>query len=193
MLKKLYYKIFKHYEVIETKFVPYQNGDKMIRETHDKPEAERWVLAKEEDTNRAIGMVYLYRKRRVTFQQKYERILTMKIELTKLFSVASLFVLSVAVRPYLLKRYKLKKKLTGIWFAGYYVNKQEFPPYFDKDRQYIRYKVGDSVPFLKLHDGKIAFYTISEIVFGKNGDDHAGWDDNKHYDLQFDIIRTHID
>lgn len=66
MLKKLYYKIFKHYKVLETKLVSYQAGDRMVRETHDKPEAERWVLAKEEDTNRVIGMVYLCRKRRVT-------------------------------------------------------------------------------------------------------------------------------
>jgi len=65
VLKKLYYKIFKHYQVLETKFVSYQDGDKMIRETHDKPKAERWLLAKEEDSNKVIGMVYLCRKRRV--------------------------------------------------------------------------------------------------------------------------------
>jgi len=65
MLKKLYYTIFPHYKVLETKFVTYAEGDKMIRETHDKPEAERWVLAKEEDTNQRIGMVYLCRKERI--------------------------------------------------------------------------------------------------------------------------------
>jgi hypothetical protein len=64
-LRNLYYSIFKRYTVLETKFVTYQEGDKMIKETHDKPEKERWVLAKEEDTNRIIGMVYLCRKVRI--------------------------------------------------------------------------------------------------------------------------------
>lgn len=64
-LRKIYYKIFKHYTILETKFISYQEGDKMIRETHDKPEREKWVLAKEEDTNRVIGMVYLCRKERI--------------------------------------------------------------------------------------------------------------------------------
>ena len=65
-LKKLYYKIFKTYKVLETKFVTYNEGDKMIRETHGKPEGEKWELAKEEDTNRMIGMVYLCRRVRVS-------------------------------------------------------------------------------------------------------------------------------
>lgn len=65
MLKKLYYKIFKTYKVLETKFVTWDEGDKMIRATHDKPEEEKWVLAKEEDTNHIMGMVYLCRKVRV--------------------------------------------------------------------------------------------------------------------------------
>lgn len=64
-LRKIYYKIFRNYTILETKFVPYGAGDKMIRETHDKPEREKWVLAKEEDTNRIIGMVYLCRKERI--------------------------------------------------------------------------------------------------------------------------------
>lgn len=34
----------------------------MLRATHDKFESEKWVLAKEEDTNRMIGMVYLCRR-----------------------------------------------------------------------------------------------------------------------------------
>lgn len=66
MFKRLYYRLFPTYNVLETKFVTYQEGDKMIRETHDKPEADRWVLAKEEDTNQIIGMVYLCRKVRIT-------------------------------------------------------------------------------------------------------------------------------
>lgn len=65
-LIQLYYKTFKHYTVLETKLVTYHEGDKMLTETHDKPEAEKWVLAKEEDTNHIIGMVYLCRKVRIT-------------------------------------------------------------------------------------------------------------------------------
>lgn len=64
-MKKLFYKIFKRYKVLETKFVTYDEGDKMLRETHDKSESEKWVLAKEEDTNQIIGMVYLCRKERI--------------------------------------------------------------------------------------------------------------------------------
>ena len=66
MFKKLYYKIFPTYKVLETKLVTCPEGDTMIRETHGKPEAERWVLAKEEDFNLARGMVYLCRKVRIT-------------------------------------------------------------------------------------------------------------------------------
>lgn len=66
MFRRLYLKLFPTYKVLETKFVTYQEGDKMLRETHDKPEAEKWVLAKEEDNNHIIGMVYLCRKVRVT-------------------------------------------------------------------------------------------------------------------------------
>ena len=65
MLRKLYYRLFPTYQVLETKFVTYLEGDRMIRETHDKPEAEKWVLAKEEDTNTVIGWVYLCRKVRI--------------------------------------------------------------------------------------------------------------------------------
>jgi hypothetical protein len=64
-LKTIYYKFFQTYRVLETRFVSYAEGDKMIRETQDMPEPERWVLAKEEDENRVIGMVYLCRRIRI--------------------------------------------------------------------------------------------------------------------------------
>lgn len=64
-MKKIFYKIFKRYKVLETRFVTWEVGDKMIKETHDKPEPEKWVLAKEEDANTIIGMVYLCRKVRI--------------------------------------------------------------------------------------------------------------------------------
>ena len=65
MLKKIYYKIFKTYKVLETRCVTWNEGDKLIRTTYNKPENERWVLAKEEDMNNIIGTVYLCRKVRV--------------------------------------------------------------------------------------------------------------------------------
>lgn len=71
MLKKLYYLLFPTYVVLETKFVTYQEGDQMIKESADKPESERWVLAKEEDTNHVFGMVYLCRKIRITGFTKF--------------------------------------------------------------------------------------------------------------------------
>lgn len=65
MLKKLYYKIFKRYRRLELKFVTYSEGDKLIRANERKAESDQWVLAKEEDTNHVIGMVYLERKERI--------------------------------------------------------------------------------------------------------------------------------
>lgn len=64
-LKRIYYNLFPTFQVLETKFVSYQDGDTMIRDTHDRPESEKWVLAAEEDTNKIIGMVYLCRKVRI--------------------------------------------------------------------------------------------------------------------------------
>lgn len=63
---KLYYQIFERYNVLETKFVTYAAADHMIKDTIDKPESERWVLAKEEDNNTVIGWVWLCRKVRIT-------------------------------------------------------------------------------------------------------------------------------
>ena len=65
-LRQLYYTLFKHYNVLETKCVTYKEGDKMLTETSNSQESEKWVLAKEEDTNRMMGMVYLCRKVRIT-------------------------------------------------------------------------------------------------------------------------------
>jgi hypothetical protein len=64
-LKRLFYSIFPTYKILETKFVSYSEGDRMIKETFDKPESERWVLAPEEDGNYTIGMVFLCRKVRI--------------------------------------------------------------------------------------------------------------------------------
>lgn len=67
-LRKIYYRIFKIYRVIETKFVSYDEADKMIKETQNCIESERWVLSDMEDKNpihAIVFMVYLCRKVRI--------------------------------------------------------------------------------------------------------------------------------
>ncbi len=64
-LRKLYYKIFKTYSVLEERFVSWEEGDKMLRETDGCDEHERWVLSSKEDSNTTIGMVWLCRKQRI--------------------------------------------------------------------------------------------------------------------------------
>lgn len=50
---------------IELRWVSYAEGDRLIRETASSPERDRWVIAKEEDTNPVIGMVYLERREKI--------------------------------------------------------------------------------------------------------------------------------
>jgi len=64
-LRRLFFKLFKHYERIEIGYFTYDEGDKRIRQNEGKPEDEQWFLAKEEDTNHAYGIVILERKRRI--------------------------------------------------------------------------------------------------------------------------------
>lgn len=66
LFSKLYYKIFPTYEILEIRFVNYWEGDRLIKESSGKPESEQWDIAKEEDTNRVFGMVYVCRKKRIT-------------------------------------------------------------------------------------------------------------------------------
>jgi hypothetical protein len=60
-LRKLYLKIFPRYRRIELAFVHYDSKGRA-----DKLIAEGWTIAKEEDTNGAIGWVYLERRERIT-------------------------------------------------------------------------------------------------------------------------------
>jgi len=64
-IKQFYYKIFPRYKVVETKFVTWDEGDKMIKETQNSPDNEKWVISEKEDENRIIGMVHLCRKERL--------------------------------------------------------------------------------------------------------------------------------
>ena len=65
LLKKLYYRLIPTYKILEEKCVTYKEGDKMIRESKDKSEFEKWALSPKEDYNIFFGMVYLCRKSRI--------------------------------------------------------------------------------------------------------------------------------
>lgn len=54
------------YRRICTRFCSYPNADRIIRETANLPEPERWVVAPEEDQNQMIGWVVLERRERVS-------------------------------------------------------------------------------------------------------------------------------
>lgn len=64
MIRETYYRVFKRYERVELKFVTYKEADKLLKESKGKHEEEVWVLAKEEDSNKVYGMVYLERRKR---------------------------------------------------------------------------------------------------------------------------------
>ena len=76
-LRRLYFRLFKRYRRLEIRYVSYSEGDRLIRENVDGPEAEQWHIAKEEDDNPLIGMfphigssVYLERRERITGCEK---------------------------------------------------------------------------------------------------------------------------
>lgn len=65
-LKKIYFKIFKRYEILERIHVSYQKGDRLIKESCEKEESEKWIIDTErEDKNKFIGVVFLCRKKRI--------------------------------------------------------------------------------------------------------------------------------
>ena len=65
-MRRLFYRFFKCYRRLEFKAVSYAEGDRLIRQSQGKPESEQWVLAKEEDSNRAFGLVvFLERRERI--------------------------------------------------------------------------------------------------------------------------------
>ncbi len=66
MLRRIYFKIFKHYKRLEVRLFTYSEADTMMKFSVGKPESDQWVLAKEEDTNFMYGYVYLERKIRIT-------------------------------------------------------------------------------------------------------------------------------
>jgi hypothetical protein len=66
-IRKIFFKVFKCYRRLEFKACSYAAADILIRQNEGKPENEQWVIAKEEDRNRAIGLfVFLERRERIT-------------------------------------------------------------------------------------------------------------------------------
>ena len=55
--------MFKRYRRLEFKAVSYAEGDRLIRQNKGKPESQQWVLAKEEDSNHAYGLVVMLERR----------------------------------------------------------------------------------------------------------------------------------
>lgn len=65
-LRRLYFKIFAHYILLERVFVSYAEADKLIRDNHGKTEPEQWVIdADREDGNHIYGMVHICRRERI--------------------------------------------------------------------------------------------------------------------------------
>lgn len=61
---KLWFKIIPTYDRLELKFLNWTDADILLKQNSNKPDEEKWHLAKEENTNQIIGMVYLERKKR---------------------------------------------------------------------------------------------------------------------------------
>lgn len=64
-LRRLYYRVFPTYVRCELRFVRFDEGNALICDNAERDEAQRWRIAKEEDTNREFGRVYLERRVRV--------------------------------------------------------------------------------------------------------------------------------
>ena len=65
-MRRIYFKIFRHYRRLEFRAASYSDADKLIRGNVGKPESEQWILAKEEDTNPFFSLVvFLERRERI--------------------------------------------------------------------------------------------------------------------------------
>lgn len=64
-LRRLFYRIFPRYRRLELRAVSYEVADRLIRESANKAKHEQWSIAREEDGNRVIGVVWLERRERI--------------------------------------------------------------------------------------------------------------------------------
>lgn len=65
-LRRLYYRVFKRYRRLELQGMSWEDADNAIMENPNKPEGAQWHIAPEEDNNRAIGLVWMERRVRIT-------------------------------------------------------------------------------------------------------------------------------
>ena len=68
-LKSLYYRVFKRYRRLELRVCTYEEASALLREQGipGNPD-EGWRIAREEDRNHVIGVVYLERRERILTQ-----------------------------------------------------------------------------------------------------------------------------
>lgn len=59
-------KRFPEFRRLELRFVTYAAADELIRNNFAGPYEARWWIAKEEDRNPLLGMVFIERKERIT-------------------------------------------------------------------------------------------------------------------------------
>lgn len=64
-IRRVWFKFVRTYERLDLQVMSYSEADKLIRRQGEPQDSGHWAIAKEEDTNRAIGYVYLERRRRV--------------------------------------------------------------------------------------------------------------------------------
>ncbi len=67
LMRRLYYRLFKRYRVLERVMVHYRQADRMLCDTAKLPEPQRWIIdIKREDANRGYGWVHLLRRERIS-------------------------------------------------------------------------------------------------------------------------------
>lgn len=65
-LRRLFFRLFPRYRRLELRCETWQTAASLMRGNARKPEREQWGIAREEDTNRVIGVVYIERRERIT-------------------------------------------------------------------------------------------------------------------------------
>jgi hypothetical protein len=65
-LRRLFYRCVPVYVRLELRCAAYSEAEALLSDNEGKPESERWTIAAEEDSNRALGLVWLERRVRIT-------------------------------------------------------------------------------------------------------------------------------
>lgn len=66
-IRKIFFRYFKFYRILEVRDAPYSEANKLIRESVGKPESEKWdIYPPYEDNNHSLWFVWICRKQRIT-------------------------------------------------------------------------------------------------------------------------------